>query len=365
MLCAALAGLAGGASGASSPQVPRAQGPKLTGVRCLAHCAGARRTTVDGQVRLSGRHLAGVTEVTFPGGAADVTTPPDETDRRRVLATVPEGATSGRPTVLTSSAATARARERLGIVDASELPDGFKLRKTSVRPGRAFFDQRGAIHARYEFEAAERTGVRIEVTRGSHTIRTWRHRDQLPFARASQAWNGVEGDGDAADDGRYRFRIGAFGKRSAGAGSVRLHSYRFPVRGPHGYGGAGERFGAPRSGGRVHQGQDVFAPCGTPLQAARGGRVQAKAYDPVLYGNYLVIDGRKTGADHMYVHMSSPSRLGDGDRVHTGDRVGSVGNSGNASGEGCQLHFEIWPDGWRNGSPVDPLPALRRWDGWS
>jgi hypothetical protein len=29
------------------------------------------------------------------------------------------------------------------------------------------------------------------------------------------------------------------------------------------------------------------------------------------------------------------------------------------------LHFEEWPRGWENGSPIDPLPDLERWDRWS
>jgi hypothetical protein len=29
------------------------------------------------------------------------------------------------------------------------------------------------------------------------------------------------------------------------------------------------------------------------------------------------------------------------------------------------LHFEVWPHGWNRGGPVDPLPILKRWDGWS
>ena len=52
------------------------------------------------------------------------------------------------------------------------------------------------------------------------------------------------------------------------------HRFEFPVRGPHSY---GDGVGAPRSG-HTHQGQDVLARCGTPLVAARGGRVQWKAY---------------------------------------------------------------------------------------
>ena len=126
-----------------------------------------------------------------------------------------------------------------------------------------------------------------------------------------------------------------------------------------------QRFGAPRSGGRVHQGQDVFSPCGTKVVGARGGRVQARGSDPVLYGNWIVIDARGTRTDYRYAHFLHPASVHQGERVRTGDEVGLIGKTGNARSVGCMLHFEVWPNGWNHGSPVDPLPILRRWDGWS
>ena len=76
------------------------------------------------------------------------------------------------------------------------------------------------------------------------------------------------------------------------------------------------------------QGQDVFAACGTPVVAARGGRVQARGSDPVLYGNWVVIDGR--GTQHrLPVRPLRPPGLGPrrragedrrADRPHRQDR---------------------------------------------
>lgn len=146
---------------------------------------------------------------------------------------------------------------------------------------------------------------------------------------------------------------------------LRLFSGKFPVRGPHDYGGPVQRFGAPRSGGRVHQGQDVFAGCGTRVVAARGGRVQARGSDPVLYGNWVVIDARGTRTDYRYAHFLHPASVHQGERVRTGDEIGLIGKTGNARSVGCMLHIEVWPHGWNHDSPVDPLPILKRWDGWS
>jgi murein DD-endopeptidase MepM/ murein hydrolase activator NlpD len=141
------------------------------------------------------------------------------------------------------------------------------------------------------------------------------------------------------------------------------HDHVFPVRGQHDFGGAGSRFGASRDG-HSHQGQDVFAACGTPLVAARGGRVQHAGYQRAA-GNYLVVDGAGTGDDYAYMHLAEPSAFRAGDRVYTGQRIASVGETGNA--RGCHLHFELWGSpGWYDGGrPFDPLPSLQAWDGWS
>jgi murein DD-endopeptidase MepM/ murein hydrolase activator NlpD len=93
--------------------------------------------------------------------------------------------------------------------------------------------------------------------------------------------------------------------------------------------------------------------------------VQARGSDPVLYGNWVVIDARGTATDYRYAHFLHPASVRRGERVRTGARIARVGKTGNARSVGCQLHFEVWPAGWHRGEPVDPLPILRRWDRWS
>jgi murein DD-endopeptidase MepM/ murein hydrolase activator NlpD len=75
----------------------------------------------------------------------------------------------------------------------------------------------------------------------------------------------------------------------------------------------------------------------------------------------VVIRGRKSNRDYWYSHLRRRPKLRKGDRVRTGQRLGSVGDTGNARTVGCHLHFEIRP----RGEPVDPKPALMRWDRWS
>jgi murein DD-endopeptidase MepM/ murein hydrolase activator NlpD len=114
-------------------------------------------------------------------------------------------------------------------------------------------------------------------------------------------------------------------------------------------------------GGRGHQGQDVFARCGTPLVAATGGVVKFKRYQSRA-GNYLVIDGNRTTYDYAYMHLRDPALVNQGDHVYTGQPIGFVGDTGDA--DGCHLHFEVWtgPGWYSGGHPVDPLPLLAAWD---
>ena len=144
-------------------------------------------------------------------------------------------------------------------------------------------------------------------------------------------------------------------------GAAEFHGHVFPVQGPHGTRGAIGEFGAPRDGGRTHEGFDVVASCGTPLVAVRGGRVRSRGFDPVLYGNYLLIHGEGERRSYFYAHLRRPAGVRRGERVFTGERVGAVGETGNARTVGCHLHFEIHV----NGHPIDPEPLLRSWDRYS
>ncbi len=137
-----------------------------------------------------------------------------------------------------------------------------------------------------------------------------------------------------------------------------LGSHVFPIRGPHDLGQSPTNgFG----GGRGHQGQDMFAACGTRLVAARGGTVKMAGSEGAA-GNYVVIDGDRTGLSYVYMHMLRSSLVRTGERVRAGQPIGQVGATGRASG--CHLHFELWSGpGWRaGGRPFDPLPYLRAWD---
>lgn len=215
--------------------------------------------------------------------------------------------------------------------------------------------------------------LRIDVVNSAHeVVKTFYRENVAPNVANKIRWDGTTGEGKPARNGRYSFRVSpqtpapaarkASASTSLGLGFT-FYGYAFPILGVHEFGMGAGRFGAARFG-HTHQGQDVMAACGTPLVAARGGKVQYAGYQYAA-GNYVVIDGRGTPNDFMYAHMAEPSPLHTGDTVRTGQPIGIVGDTGDA--EGCHLHFEIWgPPGWyEGGSPFDPLPELEKWDAYS
>jgi murein DD-endopeptidase MepM/ murein hydrolase activator NlpD len=215
--------------------------------------------------------------------------------------------------------------------------------------------------------------LRIDVVDSAgQIVRSFYRNDVAPGTTNSIRWDGTASDERPAHNGKYAFRVGAqtgapAARTSTGSTDLVLsfsfYRYAFPELGSHDFGGAGSRFGAARSG-HTHQGQDVMAACGTPLVAARGGTVQYAGYEGNA-GNYVVIDGKGTGLDFMYAHLAQPSPLHTGDQVRTGQPIGVVGETGDATA--CHLHFEIWtaPGWYQGGSPIDPLPFLERWDRYS
>jgi murein DD-endopeptidase MepM/ murein hydrolase activator NlpD len=209
--------------------------------------------------------------------------------------------------------------------------------------------------------------LRIDVVDAAGmVVKSFYRNDVAPNTLIRIRWDGTTAEGRPARNGHYRFQILPQSSETPVAQpskqAKRTRASTTPL-GAHDFGESGARFGAARSG-HTHQGQDVMAECGTPLVAARGGTVQYAGYQSAA-GNYLVIDGKGTGLDFLYAHLAEPTALQVGDQVRTGQPVGLVGDTGNASA--CHLHFEIWlPPGWyQGGSPIDPLPFLTRWDRYS
>ena len=112
----------------------------------------------------------------------------------------------------------------------------------------------------------------------------------------------------------------------------------------------GDSFGAPRSGGRRHQGVDMMAGFGTPIYAVVSGSVSHSTSG--LGGNQIWLAG-SDGNKYFYAHLRE--YVGSVGAVSAGDQIGRVGDTGNAKGT-PHLHFEIHPGG---GAAVDPYPTVR------
>jgi murein DD-endopeptidase MepM/ murein hydrolase activator NlpD len=106
--------------------------------------------------------------------------------------------------------------------------------------------------------------------------------------------------------------------------------------------------GTDTGGGRQHNGIDLANPNGGFIYAAADGRVIAAEYR-AGFGNTVVIDyGR--GVRSLYGHLSEiDPNLRPGDHVYSGQAVGRMGMTGNATG--VHLHYEVTVDGLL----VDPL----------
>jgi murein DD-endopeptidase MepM/ murein hydrolase activator NlpD len=236
-------------------------------------------------------------------------------------------------------------------------PVPVEITQHSVAPLKAYFAG-PEVRIGFRFRGLAPRDVRVDIARRGHVVKHFVLRGADPARRQRIVWNGLTTRGRPAPDGRYVVRA-ALGTRAIGR--FTFHGHKYPIRGAHHARGGIGYFGAPRNGGRVHEGFDVDSPCGTPLVAARGGRVVYSAYDSVLYGNRVIIRGARSQRDYWYSHLAQPSRFRKGDRVRTGERIGRIGATGNARTVGCHLHFEIRA----RGRPIDPAPHLHAWDRWS
>ncbi|WP_367105077.1 M23 family metallopeptidase [uncultured Psychrobacter sp.] len=113
-----------------------------------------------------------------------------------------------------------------------------------------------------------------------------------------------------------------------------------------------DTWGAARSQGRSHEGIDIFADRGTPIQATTQGIVRKVGHNN-LGGRVVVIVG-PGGAGHYYAHLEDYADIDPNDWVDVGDTIGYVGDSGNAKGTPPHVHYGIYI----NGQAVNPYPLL-------
>lgn len=117
-------------------------------------------------------------------------------------------------------------------------------------------------------------------------------------------------------------------------------------------------------GSRVHQATDILAPRGTPVLSATDGRV-LKLFTSVAGGLMVYAADSTARFVLLYSHLDAyVPGLTEGMPLRAGQQIGTVGTTGNASSNTPHLHFGIARvrdvSQWWTGTPVDPLPLLRR-----
>ncbi len=113
-----------------------------------------------------------------------------------------------------------------------------------------------------------------------------------------------------------------------------------------------DTWGAPRSGGRRHEGVDMIAVRGTPAVAVEAGTVKRMGNGGL--GGITVWLRGDSGDEYYYAHLDGwAGGLSVGQHLAVGELLGYVGNTGNAAYTVTHLHFEFHPGG---GSAVNPYP---------
>jgi murein DD-endopeptidase MepM/ murein hydrolase activator NlpD len=378
----------GGTGGGGTQYVAQ---PKIAKVSCIRRCASRKRSRPGSTLRVLGSGLSDVDHVVFLGSTGrgdDVPVKVRPGSDTRLNVRVPLDAISGGLSARVDGGPKSRPSKTVAVMPPppadpnptlTPVPgprqSGAPRLLTGTSRTRAFLAARRTVTFSYMIRDGAPSMVRVELVRvrDATVLRTWSPAATAPTGQpAKVSWNGKVGK-SPAPQGRYAFRLtvagsdGALAKSAQTGNATRdafdLYPNAFPVPGRHNFGQGAARFGAGRSG-HTHQGQDIPASCGARMVAARGGRIKTKAYHRAA-GNYLVIDADGTSVDYMYAHLAEPTPFAEGDRVYTGQRIGSVGDTGDA--QGCHLHLELWsgPGWYSGGRPFDPLPSLRAWDAWS
>jgi murein DD-endopeptidase MepM/ murein hydrolase activator NlpD len=358
------------ATTAASSAAPR---PVIDAITCRTGCLGIARATPGSVVRVSGEGMSAVTGVILvgrKGSRDDVTVATTPVSPTAVEAVLPPRAHSGPARALTATGQRSPSSGARLVVRPQGSPDpGGPVVEAKAQTRRLLFQ--GARKATVSFYVRGSTpiDVAVDVVRASDRVAVAHF--AVPGA-APQSVQSVDWDGTVAGvaqpEGRYVFQVSASvaggaarAAQTAGPTSRResfwLVRNVFPIAGPHTY---GDPFGVARAG-HVHEGQDLMAACGTPLVAVHSGKVkfvgsQARA------GNYIVIASDDDTADYVYMHLRDPALVAKRALVTTGQPIGFVGRTGDATA--CHLHFELWPaPGWyTGGQAVDPAPTLKAWD---
>lgn len=127
----------------------------------------------------------------------------------------------------------------------------------------------------------------------------------------------------------------------------------------------GNSWNDPRGGGlRGHHGTDIMAAGGTPVVAAAPGRIE-KLFQSALGGITVYVRSPDRRWTYYYAHLAGYAPgVREGMAVAAGDRLGYVGDTGDAGAGNYHLHFGVSRmqpgQRWWQGEEVNPYPLLAR-----
>lgn len=116
-------------------------------------------------------------------------------------------------------------------------------------------------------------------------------------------------------------------------------------------------------GTRLHEALDIMAPTGTTVRASGSGTIE-KLHRSRAGGNTIYVRTSDGTTIHYYAHLDAYAEgLKDGQRIRRGQRLGTVGSSGNAEIEAPHLHFAILQttadaEWWEPANAINPYPLL-------
>lgn len=148
---------------------------------------------------------------------------------------------------------------------------------------------------------------------------------------------------------------------------INLTDRDFPVSIQHNYSYRntwGDRRGF--GGLRIHEGTDIFANYGVPVQSTTYGVIEMMGWN--LYGGWRIGIRDIFNIYHYYAHMSGyDDNIKLGQVVQPGDVLGSVGSTGygppGTSGKfPPHLHYGMYKDNGYSEWSFDPYPYLRKWE---
>ncbi|MDG5749529.1 peptidoglycan DD-metalloendopeptidase family protein [Qipengyuania sp. XHP0211] len=125
-----------------------------------------------------------------------------------------------------------------------------------------------------------------------------------------------------------------------------------------------DTFSDSRSGGdRLHEAIDIMAPTGTSVVAAAPGQIE-RLFKSEAGGNTVYVRSTDGETIYYYAHLDEYAEgLKEGQRVRRGQRLGTVGSSGNASEDAPHLHFAIMQttkdaEWWEPANALNPYTLL-------